>query len=272
MFYLTLEHVHAIIDELSKRQGESIAIINKGQLEFALEKPHMMVFGTDPYPELYQKIAILMESINKGHTLSDGNKRTAIMAAEYMANENDARLVLPFKAIRFSVEVAKDKDDLMREIIQKWFKTHLATDRFQLCAMLQENIEEEAIIKSLLRENKYDDAEKIIDRWLSFDAYPAKKDEWKKYVEDWKKVSNADTKSEKNVFGTDLSRKWKTIMDIAKFEEHQFYDGEKDVEPKTIRELKYQEFTSEELCNHEDRIKLEAEKMRNASKNIYELY
>jgi len=33
-----------------------VAIVNEGQLQFALEKPRMSVFGHTAYPELYQKV------------------------------------------------------------------------------------------------------------------------------------------------------------------------------------------------------------------------
>ena len=57
--------------------------MNKGLLESSLEMPKLSLFGKEQYPELYQKAAILMETLTKNHCLSDGNKRCGMIAAAY---------------------------------------------------------------------------------------------------------------------------------------------------------------------------------------------
>ena len=161
-------------------------IINRGQLEFVLEKPKEKFGGNAIYPELYQKAAILMEAMTKLHTLSDGNKRTAMLTAEYMIRANGGYMALPLKAIRMSVNVAMDKDDIMRDEIQKWFKAHVAMNLHELSAMLKERTEEEELIKNLLKSGKIAQVGKLLDQWLAFDNYPEHKKEWDELKALWK--------------------------------------------------------------------------------------
>ena len=88
MYYPTMHHVETIIHNIGKTQNTKLVITNRGQLEFALEKPKMIIYGSEQYPELYQKAAILTETITKAHVLSDGNKRTAMLVAQLMINAN----------------------------------------------------------------------------------------------------------------------------------------------------------------------------------------
>lgn len=44
-------------------------------------RPRATVFGSDAYPELWDKAAALLHSLARNHALVDGNKRTAWAAA-----------------------------------------------------------------------------------------------------------------------------------------------------------------------------------------------
>ena len=83
MYYPTIKDVEIIIEKLNKRYNMNVTVINRGQLEFALEKPKIELFDHEQYRELYQKSAVLMETLTKSHVLSDGNKRCAMMVAEF---------------------------------------------------------------------------------------------------------------------------------------------------------------------------------------------
>ena len=171
---------------MSNHHDMNIVIINKGQLEFALAKPRTNFYGVDMYPELYQKAAILMETITKAHALSDGNKRTAMMVAHTMVKINGGHLVLPLKSVQLSVNTAMDANDIMSDIIQQWFKVHITTDTYSLCSMLYELDEEMSIIKSLLERGREDDATGLIERWMAFDNYPDNRRAWDDLINLWK--------------------------------------------------------------------------------------
>ena len=184
---LTYDDMADVIETLNRRHCVNATVMNKGQLEAALEKPSLSMYGRVFYPELYQKAAVLMESICKSHCLSDGNKRASMMAAEYLVIANGATLVLPLKSIRLTVDCAMDRDDKMSDELIMWFKTHIAQDSIQLAIMLEELIEEQQVVTTLLDQGKYDEAEQVVDDWLVFNNYPESKAAWNVLTDKWKK-------------------------------------------------------------------------------------
>ena len=186
MYHPSITDVKTIIEKLNKHYKINATIINQGQLEFVLEKPQMQMFGHEQYPKLYQKAAVLMEGLTKAHALCDGNKRCAMMVAEFMIKVNEAELVLPLKAIRMSVDAAMDDKDEMTEEIQQWFKIHIANNTDQLSILLQEHVEEESIIKNLLDQKRSREAEDLVGKWLAFNSYPEHKTGWDQLMKKWK--------------------------------------------------------------------------------------
>ncbi|MCG8620967.1 MAG: tetratricopeptide repeat protein, partial [Proteobacteria bacterium] len=195
MYYPTLQHVKAIIRRINSAHNAKIVITNSGQLEFALAKPKMSIYGGEQYHKMYQKAATLMETITKAHALSDGNKRVAMMVAQTMVEINGGRLVLPLKSIRLSVDTAMDAEGAMPEIIQQWFKVHIATDAYSLCSMLAELDEEEGIIRSMLEQGREADANSLLDRWMVFDNYPEHRRACGDLINSWKKTQEASDAS-----------------------------------------------------------------------------
>ena len=57
-------------------------------LEAAAQRPMASAFGTDAYAELPDKIDALFHSLVRNHPFTDGNKRTAAIAALFMAEVN----------------------------------------------------------------------------------------------------------------------------------------------------------------------------------------
>ncbi len=62
-------------------------------LEAAALRPSSSAFGEDAYPTLRDKTAALMHSIARNHPFTDGNKRTAAIAAIFMFAVNGERIV-----------------------------------------------------------------------------------------------------------------------------------------------------------------------------------
>ena len=235
--------------------GTNITIVKKGQLEFALEKPKMVVFGHEQYPELYQKAAALMESITKTHPLSDGNKRTAMIAAEIMVAANGGELVLPLKSTRLSVATAMDKNDDLSETVQKWFGVHVATNASQLCFMLQEIIEEESILKRLATAQKYREVEDILSLWMAFDNYPEKKKAWQDllYELEGGKKDTGDGRAPPGS-GDPWPDMWDMIQNMAG-RDHCFSCSSISPPVTSIRDLRYYDNSYEELIRAESSLK-----------------
>lgn len=184
---LTLQDMNNVIKTLNLRHSANVSILNKGQLDSALKKPSLALYGKEMYPMMYEKAAVLMESICKFHCLTDGNKRSSMMAAEYFVSINGATLVLPLKSVRLTVDCAMDADDQMSEELSMWFKTHIADNPVQLSVMLEELVEEREVVASLWKQEKFDEAEQLVDSWLAFDSYPEGRKIWRDLVKRWER-------------------------------------------------------------------------------------
>lgn len=205
---LSRPEMDRVIHTLNNNFNTRASVINEGQLGFALEKPDMKIYGREMHPELHQKAAVLMETLCKSHTLSDGNKRASVMAAEYLASINGATLVIPLKTARLAVDCAMDAGDEMSEEIAAWFKAHIARDELELAVMLEEMTEERDMVSALLDQRRYDDAERLVDGWLAFESHPESKAAWSRLVEKWREREEAqrrDSPSTKPYFSPWLS-------------------------------------------------------------------
>ncbi len=89
-------------------------------LEAAVARPAASVFGEDAYPTLSDKVAALVHSITRNHPFTDGNKRTATIAAIFMFEVNGRRVAWqPEEALAMIVGVAEGKRDV--NSLAQWF-------------------------------------------------------------------------------------------------------------------------------------------------------
>lgn len=144
-----------------------------------------------------------------------------MMIAEYMIRMNSGKLIVPLKAVRLSIDTAKDAEDAMGEEIQMWFKTHTATSNAMARVMLEEKLEEQFIIHSLLRQEKYNEAETLVDSWLAFDTYPEHKQIWSDLVDRWKrKVVFHGTRADPTMGVSSAFRIWNLAAGMSDSKEH----------------------------------------------------
>lgn len=76
--------------QITEILGQSVRDL--GLLASAIGRPSASVFGEDAYPSLGEKIAALMDGINRNHPLVDGNKRLSWLCARNFANLNGYEL------------------------------------------------------------------------------------------------------------------------------------------------------------------------------------
>lgn len=62
-------------------------------LQAAVQRPTASAFGEDAYPTLRKKVAALLHSVARNHAFTDGNKRTATVAAVFMFRVNGERVI-----------------------------------------------------------------------------------------------------------------------------------------------------------------------------------
>ncbi|MEU9580442.1 type II toxin-antitoxin system death-on-curing family toxin [Streptomyces chilikensis] len=68
--------------------GQEIAVRDDNLLASAVQRPRSRMFGTEAYPELWEKAAALMHGLARNHPLVDGNKRQAWMATAVFLHLN----------------------------------------------------------------------------------------------------------------------------------------------------------------------------------------
>ena len=78
--YLTMQQILYLHQRSLSEWGGQDGIRDQGLFESAWARPQQSYMGEDAYPELFEKVAALIESLTKNHPFFDGNKRTALLA------------------------------------------------------------------------------------------------------------------------------------------------------------------------------------------------
>ncbi len=79
-------------------------------LEAAVARPTSSAFGEDAYPTLAEKVAALLHSVVRNHPFTDGNKRTAVVAAIFMFRVNGwMPLWEPSQALQMILQTAENR-------------------------------------------------------------------------------------------------------------------------------------------------------------------
>lgn len=93
-------------------------------LEAAAQRPEASAFGADAYPLLHEKIAALFHSLVRNHPFTDGNKRTATLAALLMGEVNGQRLAWD-EANALEMIVRAAQDDANVPELAGWFAAQM---------------------------------------------------------------------------------------------------------------------------------------------------
>ena len=112
MKYLSVENVVEINKKtiLEYSPAERIGILNEGLLESAVHRPQQSLFGEDAYKTVYDKAAVLFESLALNHCFENGNKRTAFWALLVFLRVNGYELLVDDEeGIKFTLGVVVDK-------------------------------------------------------------------------------------------------------------------------------------------------------------------
>lgn len=90
--YLTEEQVTRLHDRALQKYGGAAGIRDAGALASALAQPSQEAFGAEFYPTLNEKAAAYLFFLARNHPFSDGNKRTAYLAAATFLLMNGVKL------------------------------------------------------------------------------------------------------------------------------------------------------------------------------------
>jgi death on curing protein len=128
VIYLTAEQVLFLHDRLVEESGGEHGVRDLGGLESALARPQAAFGGTEFYPDLMTKAAVVMDGIIRNHPFIDGNKRAGLATAALFLEVNGYRLTATnAEVVDFTLRVTTAKPDV--EEIAAWFRVKTARVR-----------------------------------------------------------------------------------------------------------------------------------------------
>ena len=124
--YLSLDQIVRIHERQVARFGGSAVVRDMGALAAASARPQATFGGDDLYPDVASKSAALLHSLIANHPFVDGNKRTAVMAAELFLLFNGFELLTSDDALE-EVTMAAARGELAAEALAIWIRQRLRT-------------------------------------------------------------------------------------------------------------------------------------------------
>ena len=122
MNWITLEALLLIHERVIAATGGVPGVISPGGLEVALSRPFASFSGQEVFPNLWDKVAALIHAITAFHPFADGNKRTALVAADVCLRLNGYRLIPSEEAEPFFWASARGEESVQE--IAAWLKAH----------------------------------------------------------------------------------------------------------------------------------------------------
>jgi len=92
---VTVEYLH--LEDLLQFAADlgDLVVRDLGLLEAAAQRPQTTLYGQEAYPDVFEKAAVLLESLTRNHALVDGNKRIGWLAAVVFLDLNGLLLDAP---------------------------------------------------------------------------------------------------------------------------------------------------------------------------------
>ena len=127
MRYLTLSEALELHHRVIGQSGGALGVLNLAALESSLTQPRMTFGGTELYPSIVDKAAVLGYSLIQNHPFLDGNKRTGHAAMEVFLLLNHCEIQASVdEQERIVLQVASGKMD--REAFTLWLRDHVTAE------------------------------------------------------------------------------------------------------------------------------------------------
>jgi death-on-curing protein len=120
--WINLKELVLIHELVINETGGARGIINPIALESVLLRPFSSFEGKELFPDIWSKVAVLVHSLIAFHPFTDGNKRTAFVAAEVILKLNGYRITPAIEHETFFWAIARGEKSI--EEIQAWLKKH----------------------------------------------------------------------------------------------------------------------------------------------------
>lgn len=119
--YLTTNDVLLIHEDMINAYGGSHGVRDMNLVESAVARPQAGFGDFEAYPDLFIKVAVLCYSLLKNHPFVDGNKRTAMTAAESSLFKNGFEIITE-KGEVYKLALDIENNTLDEEKIAQWLK------------------------------------------------------------------------------------------------------------------------------------------------------
>ncbi|WP_367294976.1 type II toxin-antitoxin system death-on-curing family toxin [Levilactobacillus yonginensis] len=127
MIFLTKEEFIGINRQiLTRARSQSFGVQYPQGLDIVVEQPQQVIFGKELYPNIWLKVAFIIQKVTKKHIFLDGNKRTALISGltflringhnVYFSDDEGESLIL-------SVTNSPDNEEIMLTLAE-WLKNH----------------------------------------------------------------------------------------------------------------------------------------------------
>lgn len=179
---LTSNDIIYLHNRVEERFKVFTGVKDLGLVQAIADRPKQKLYGTFiPYEDIFTKAASLMEGIIRMHPFFDGNKRTALLATIAYLELNGYTMIVPFSAVRFTVEIAKNQENdpestaKLIKNISKWIKKLSARSNSSFTISLKIigyfllplfSVLFLAIISFGFL------GKKVLEKWMAFDIYP----------------------------------------------------------------------------------------------------
>ena len=133
ILYFDTAHAITVHDDIINKSGGFQGIRDLGQLESILEHIQYDLY----YPNFEDKLTHLFYAINKGHTFSDGNKRSSIALSTYFMEVNGydftvSKFINEMENIAVDVADNRVDKELLSEIIYSILYEYDYSDELKL--------------------------------------------------------------------------------------------------------------------------------------------
>ena len=118
--YLSQEEVIAVNRQLCRRLEQPFGVLAAEALTDAVQRPAVCIDGYEPFPELWEKAAVLMDSLLKGSPFLRANILTGFLAADLMLRCNGYRLSSQAEDAELITSVSLQQVTILQ--IAEWFR------------------------------------------------------------------------------------------------------------------------------------------------------
>ncbi|MCH8520180.1 MAG: type II toxin-antitoxin system death-on-curing family toxin [Nanoarchaeota archaeon] len=113
VFNITFEKIVKLHDKIIVEFGGDSGVLNPSSLEFAIDRVQHYSHNTT----IFEDVAILLRGITQDHPFVDGNKRTGLVVAQSVLEDNDLVFNLNYDEIEeFILKVAKCEFQSIEEL------------------------------------------------------------------------------------------------------------------------------------------------------------